>query len=453
MDAAQRHSGAIVPETVAAAAAVVPPAPARAERYAGILDGERRGGSDDADTWLLTVAICIPISASVGVVIAYSIAHDPFRAFAVGGIVGAVALGLLLALYRIGRFDRAQHASVDMYNELCRRMDHALRTMPLPDADDTVRQAQERAFHGVTACREAFQVARDKRGMQWVLGRGYVDLQAIVHRAEEDLMLYEPLEQLVDDALIDQARLTGSQIPCRDDLLNRVRRAIAVLNPASVQYLPPVPSGACAPSSSAPGDAQPGAQHLSPSMTARVMLQDVRYQVNTFREDRRHRLIQARDNLVSTLFLTGLVTVLLVALLVIGRPSQATLLGGAILYAIGMLVGLFVHLSTAIDAGKRQEDYGLATVALFQITALSGIAAVLGAYVGVTFPAVLDVNKVNVQSLAAIPSPAQVYDLAHYSVAIIFGLIFAMTPRLLLQRLAAGVLQTQNELKTSSAGN
>jgi hypothetical protein len=452
MDAAQPHSGAIVPDAVVTPALVQQAAApsSLAERHAGILDGERRGGSDDADTWLLTVAICIPVSASVGVVVAYSIAHDPFRAFAVGGIVGAVALGLLLALYRIGRFNRAQHASVDMYNELCRRMDHALRAVPTPDPDDAVRRAQDRAFHSVAASGEAFQLAREKRGMHWVLGRGYVDLQSIVHRAEENLILYEPLEGLLNDALLDQARLTGSQIPSRDDLLNRLRRALTVLDPASVQYLPSPP---CPSAPSAPSDAQPGTQQMNPRMTARVMLQDVRYQVNTFREDRRHRLIQARDNLVSTLFLTGLVTILLVALLVIGRPTQATLLGGAILYAVGMLVGLFVHLSAALDAGKRQEDYGLATVALFQITALSGIAAVLGAYVGVTFPAVMDVNKVNAQSLAAIPGPAQVYDLAHYSVAIIFGLIFAMAPRLLLQRLAAGITQTQNELKTSSAGN
>jgi hypothetical protein len=331
-------------------------------------------------------------------------------------------------------------------------MDHALRTTPGPAPDDDVRRVQERAFGSVAAIGEAFQIAREKRGMHWVLGRGYVDLQATVHRAEEDLMLYEPLDQLLDDALIDQARLTGSQIPGRDDLLNRLRRALSVLNPDSVGYLPPPVPSAQPPCSNA-ADTPPAAQHLNPSVTARVILQDVRYQVNSFREDRRHRLIQARDNLVSTLFLTGLVTVLLVALLVIGRPSQATLLGGAILYAIGMLVGLFVQLSAAPDPGKRQEDYGLATVALFQVTALSGIAAVLGAYVGVTFPAVMDVNKVNAQSLGAIPGPMQVYDLAHYSVAIIFGLIFAMTPRLLLQRLAAGIMQTQNELKTSSAGN
>jgi hypothetical protein len=66
---------------------------------------------------------------------------------------------------------------------------------------------------------------------------------------------------------------------------------------------------------------------------------------------------------------------------------------------------------------------------------------------------VLDVNKASAQSLGVIPSPAQVYDLTHYSVTIIFALIFAVTPKLLLQRLAAGIVQTQNELKTSSAGN
>jgi hypothetical protein len=43
-----------------------------------------------------------------------------------------------------------------------------------------------------------------------------------------------------------------------------------------------------------------------------------------------------------------------------------------------------------------------------------------------------------------------VYNIANYPVAIIFALIFAVTPRLLVQRLAADVVQTQRNLQTSS---
>lgn len=349
-DAMHGQVGAFGQDALSAAAVVVQQAPAK-DRYIGILDDGKRGGSDDADTWLLTLAICIPVSAAVGVVIAYSIGHDPFRAFAVGAIIAVLVLGLLLTLYRVGNFGSAQHASVDTYNELCRRMDHTLRVTPTHRSDDPARLAQERAFQGVAASGEAFRIAREKRGLHWLLSRGYIDLQGIVHRAEQDLMLYEPLEQLLDDALIDQARLTGSQIPQRDDLLRRSSRALAALCPESTAYLPPAPA---APSTSpaAKDDPQPAVDHLNPAIAARVILQDVRYQVNSFRNDRRRRLVQVRDNLISTLFLTGLVTVLLLALLVMGRPSEPTLLGGAILYAIGMIVGLFVHLSAAPDSGK-----------------------------------------------------------------------------------------------------
>ena len=137
------------------------------DRYTGILDDGKRGGSDDADTWLLTLAICIPVSAAVGVVIAYSVGHDPFRAFAVGAIIAVLVLGLLLVLYRVGNFGSAQHASVDTYNELCRRMDHA----PAGHANARFRRcgawahaahaAQDRAFQGVAASGEAFRIARE----------------------------------------------------------------------------------------------------------------------------------------------------------------------------------------------------------------------------------------------------------------------------------------------------
>lgn len=445
-------ASAVIPAAASATWDTADTASITAGKLEHILDGQRLGGSDDADTWLLTLAICVPIAASVGVIIAYSIDNDAFRAFFIGAAVDVAMLILLVSIYKLGKFNTAQHASVDTYNKLCQRMDRVLRIDVPADPDDKVRQAQHHAAESVRAGGEAFLSARQKQGIHWVLGKGYIDLSGVVHRAEEALLLYEPLEELLDDALADRARLEGSQIPARDDLLNRSRHALGILSPTSVQYLPPltlrVPDAG-----NGAADPGHGGQQLDPGVEARAILRDVRYQVNTFREERRRNLIQVRDDLISTLFLTGLATVLLLALLVIGRPSESTLLGGAVLYTIGMIVGLFVHLSAAPNPGKLQEDYGLSTVALFQIAALSGIAAVLGAYVGVTFPAVVDVNKVTQAGLGAIPSPAQVYNLANYPVTIIFALIFAITPRLLIQRLAAGVAQTQSELKTSNAGN
>jgi hypothetical protein len=432
-----------------AATALAPagPQPIRAEGADGILDGEQLGGSDDADTWLLTLAICIPIAAAVSVVMTYSLTLDPYRAFAIGAAVAVVNTLLLLGIYHGGQFDRAQHASVDTYNELCQRMDRVLRIEATPHSDDAVRTAQQRAAQSVTARGEAFKAARKKLGIHWILSKGYLDLLGIVHRAEEDVLLYEPLEQLLDDALADRARLTGSQVSGRDDLLNRLRRGLGVLSPTSVNYLPQEPPAA--PDMANPPDAPP----LQPDMEARVILRDVRYQIHTFRDDHRSSLIQVRDDVITTLFLTGLATVLLLMLLLIGNPTKTTLLGGSVLYVLGMIVGLFIHLSVAPNLGTRQEDYGLSTVALFQIAALSGIAAVLGAYVGVTFPAVMDVNKVTSTGLGPIPSPDLVYDLANHPVTIIFALIFAVTPRLLVQRLAAGVTQTKQELQSSSAGS
>ncbi len=402
----------------------------------------------------------IPLLASVGVVMAFSPDRNSFLALAIGAGVGVVTLLVIWWVYNHWQFNRAQHASVDTYNDLCQRMDYVLRVEAPPDPDDAVWQAQLRAAQGVAARGLEFKAARAKRGIHWVLGTGYLDLTEITHRAEEELLLYEPREQLLADALADQARLIGSQISGRDNLLICIRCALSAISATSVQYLPP-PSAADEGGlrhngSAANGSGPSAAPSLNPMLEARAFLRHVRYQVNTFRDERRRRLMQVRRVLMTSLFVTSLATVLLLVLLIIGHPATQTLLGGAVLYVIGMVVGLWVHLSTGPDPSSRQEDYGLATVALFQIAALSGIAAVLGAYVGATFPAVVDSNSVtNVtgKSAVAIPSPDQVYDLAHYPVAVILALIFAMTPQRLVQRLSAGVIQTQRELQTSSAGD
>ena len=407
-----------------------------------ILDSESRGGSDDADTWLLTLAICVPIAVSVTTVLSYCVARDPFRAFAVGLTAGAALQTVVVACYRLGGFGVASHARVDTYNEICQRMDRALRATGDPDPDALVHQAQVRAAQAVRAQGEAFANARAKRGLHWLLGKGYVDLFGLVHGAEELVIVYEPVEQVVSDAFMDWSRLSGSQVPGRDDLLARLCHAMGVLDAGCAAYLPltgmpGAPAGAHVPTSAAT---------LPPALAARTALRDVRHRINVFRDGHRRTLLRARDDLLDTLFLTGLVTCLLLALLLVGRPHVSTLVGGATLYALGMLVGLFVHLSAAPDPSTQQEDYGLRALALFQIAELSGIAAVLGAYVGVALPVFMDVNKGS-----ALPPPATVYDLASYPAALVFGLIFAVAPRLLVQRLAAGVNQTQLELKTSSA--
>jgi hypothetical protein len=458
------------------------------------LNKDEPGGVDDVDTWLAITVAMIPVGAIVAIVATYVLAREQNGALwclIAGFVVSIVMFVVLYVLYATFRFNSAPHTSVVTYNDLCERM-HRVTSFELVETDDeSLRVAGQAAAGDLDNCAEAFDYARSKKGLQWVLGKGYVDLARAVHRAEEAAILYEPISFALADGLRDQSRIVDSTIPHADDLVNRLRRALITLNPSSAGYLPQLP----------PADAKPPETtdtSLSAQTLARVILSNVRYTVNEFRDSATARLIDARNELLARMFLTGLATWLLVLFVVFSRPPELTLLTSAILYSIGATVGLFSRLYADLTSESFGNDYAISYVRLFQAFLLSGHAALAGVYIAVALPVVLNnptlqvAPVVTVAATATVPSdtgllvtetplastgvlsttvtstttiggvtagldrntsslprPIDVYNIDRYPFGIILALIFGLTPGLLISRLSQGIENYKQDLRSS----
>src|SRR5690242_18889069 len=99
---------------------------------------------------------------------------------------------------------------------------------------------------------------------EWVQGSGYIQLWDQLHRAEETLSLFAPLETVVADAWFDEMRLNGSNIDNRAALLTQLQEALKVLTS-------PSHSGIATPE----------------QLAAREKLRRVRRTINEFRDERR----------------------------------------------------------------------------------------------------------------------------------------------------------------------
>jgi hypothetical protein len=409
-----------------------------------------------------------PITAAIVTIARYT--TDPDRT-AVGinsllaGLAGGFIMFLVLyAVYRLLGFNEAKHASVDTYNELCVRMHVAASIAQRTDrGEEPLREAALDARACILEYGKAFNYARNKKGLHWVLGKGFLDLARIVHRAEEALLMCEPPDLLIDEALRDQSRLTGSTIAQRDVLLNRIRRALIEVSPNTAGYLSELPppthqvSGASS-AKTADGLTHTGNQStrapsvpLSDALLARTILRDTRFTINDFRDTAKARLVDARNELLARMFLTGLATAVLLVFIIIGHPPSDALLSGAILYAVGATVGLFSRLY--VDLGKEgfANDYGISYVRLFQTFMVSGLAAVAGVYIAVALPITLNNSflQQNNAKMVNIPPLIKVYSITGFPYCILLAAIFGLTPGLLISRLSQGVEQYTHDLRSS----
>ncbi|HLZ10428.1 MAG TPA: hypothetical protein VKT80_17705 [Chloroflexota bacterium] len=452
------------------------------------------GGIDDVDTWLAITVAMIPVGAIVAIVATYILAEEqngPLWCLIAGVLVAIVMFVVLYALYATFRFNSAPHTSVVTYSDLCERM-HRVASLDLIDTDDpSLRAAASAAAADLVRWGQAFDYGRSKRGLQWVLGKGYVDLTRAVHRAEEAAILYEPISFVFADGLRDQSRIVDSTIPHADELVNRLRRALITLNPSSAGYLPQLP-----PAHAGPPDAADSS--LSVQTLARVIVSNARYTVDEFRDSATARLLDARNELLARMFLTGLATWLLVVFVVLTRPPELTLLTSAILYSIGATVGLFSRLYADLSSDSFGSDYAVSYVRLFQAFLLSGHAALAGVYIAVALPVVLNNPVLQVAPTATVavtatvpsdasllvtatppvatggltstfrptptvgstigaadrgsgglPRPIDVYNIDRYPFGIVLALIFGLTPGLLISRLSQGIENYKQDLRSS----
>jgi hypothetical protein len=334
---------------------------------------------------------------------------------------------------------------------------------------------------------------RQATGGRWVLGTGFIDLWAHLHRAEEALFLVQPEAEVVGNGAIDEMRLKDSGIDNSTDYLDKLRWAVATLGGG--KYLsgsPPLPT-------LTEVDQTPQAKHR-----ARVILGGVRRVINEYRDARREGLVRARNQLLWTGTVTGLAAYTLLAMAVLTVPDgwagREAIIAAAAFFLVGAVVGLFDQLRRGSGTETApEEDYGLARARLLYIPLLSGLAAVGGVLVTAMLYGTLNDTIPPNEAAAATPAPAvvvaaaatpsatavpaaaatppagvreftpdvpaagvreftpdvpaldRVFDLQDNRFSLVIAAVFGLTPGLLVERLQNQATRYTSELQSTSA--
>lgn len=370
----------------------------------------------------------LPTFAAVSTIVLYLAGWpEPDDGGAVIGVgLGIAVLGwLVVSVLFFGPLTRVESAAGDTYDQL------RTRVLSLRARVDAHRSAPPDAgAPGGSALAEAALIVADlEREMapagpasqKWLLGTGYVNLWRRVHRAEEALLELAPRDELYGVALHDRALLGRLRVDGAQDLRDALTGILGT------------PDGAAAPA------ARETAIALLDMPDARALVRQARYTAHAYRGDLWDKLVNLRNRLVATMFLTTLGTYGLLAVAVLQEADADAVAGAVALYLVGAGVGLFRELyATANRRAGMVFDYGLGYVRLLAIPVLSGIAAIGG---------------VAIVALGGVPADdgtvplSDVYSLDTHPYGLIVAAIFGLTPNLLLERLRSRTDQYQQEIQ------
>jgi hypothetical protein len=421
---------------------------------------------------LLIVAPAIPLLATIIAVGIYVIPRGevvaPFLAWVkpnsvLTALIAALILGVTLAalICWVAGATSADRANSAAYGQLISRLREIEARLAVvlgrTDMSDSERVASAQAV-GFT------QLIRSELGLpgpRWLLGTGYVNVWNLVHRAEQALILVEPVEDVVRVAIYDDLRLQGSQIDNSADLLVKLRLAIGRLQPEAAGYFAQQPGVK-------PVDTTTADQSTATLATARAALAQVHQSIDGFRDAAWDAMARTRNHLLGTIGATGGGTFLLLGLALAVSPNAPTapfadaIVAAAAFYLVGAMVGLFNRLYKDSANDNSVEDYGLTSTRLALTPVLSGLAALGGVLVVAMLPAVMSSGVFLVSSGVAggaqrlatsIPAMNDIYSLQGNAFGVIFAAIFGLTPALLLGSLQDAADKYRDSIKSTAPAN
>src|SRR5260370_25407964 len=74
-------------------------------------------------------------------------------------------------------------------------------------------------------------------GLLWAFGFGYCTPWRLVHQAEEAIIEFDSIQEIIYGAMRDKMALQGSEISAKDELLDALIHAVMVLQPTAGVYL------------------------------------------------------------------------------------------------------------------------------------------------------------------------------------------------------------------------
>jgi len=353
----------------------------------------------------LSTGNTVPVFAAFMSVLIY-ITLSPFPwltlSATVGGSLFVLLCWLLVAiLYR--RFTAVDRANAASFEQLLNRLQQAaswygtLMQKPGPKNNSLYAIGLQEISTSINAICKSLKTP----GPSWISATGYMSAWKLMHRIDEAFIEIEPVEAVIHNALHDEMSLQDSTLTNKDDLLNKLRRAVKVLDQGAAIYLNQQPPQDQQPSQ---GDQpkHPDLQVIPSAMQnvdnpeendstfsnnidsptqARTIIYEVRTTLHHFRDDRWDKLLRVRNQLMKMTLVTGLLLYALVGFAIMMNVGAEMLKTATILYFVGGLVGLFSRLYDQSKTDTSIDDFRLATARLIAAPLYSGLSAIGGVLV------------------------------------------------------------------------
>jgi hypothetical protein len=394
-------------------------------------------------TVFVPLIIVFPGAAAIAATVVYLMPPaftDP-RSNGVLAILAGAAFGILVwacSALLLRRLSRADGANPCVHGELVRKyLSVQARLDTVADGPEAATAAAREAALQLESVPADLGLVDSEAviGSRWPLGSGYISAWRRLHRAEECLIVVEPVAAVVGQALQDELRLQGARMPMSASLLAKVRQAMVMVDAESSRYL------------DHPVRAADGSAAANAEAEARVVIRQVRHAINEFRDDRRDGLIRARNNLLGTAVYTSLIAFLVLGLAMVAGTSQRIVTAAAAYFLVGAAVGLFRHLRSASARDtEMEEDYGLATARLIQRPLFSGLAAVGGVILTALLPRLTPAGSPGTGPLTTLD---QIFNLSAHPEYLVVAAVFGLTPTLLMAGLQRQAESYKADLKSS----
>jgi hypothetical protein len=347
-----------------------------------------------------------------------------------------------------------------------------IQALKLGALDETSCKCNQAARADALACYIDIRkmLLQTPAGLTWALGTGYIDAWSLLHHAEEALIEFEGVPEVIRGAMHDKLAIQGSAISGKDELLDKLMQAVKVLDPtAGVYFKEHQPNNCTALDELAEAFKKKALQQMltqnglgsdeakknrsKASTLARIALREVRSTLNSFRDKSWEAIARARNRLLTSIAVTGAVTHILLCIAILSsdvpsdRHPPTALIAATAFYLIGAVTGLFGRFYNESVAGSAVDDFGFSAARLVATPLLSGLAGIGGVLVTVMVAALGGAALGNSMSVSVMLNDIFKLDPRLLLAAAVFGL----TPNLLIKGLQEKAKKFESDLLSSKA--
>jgi hypothetical protein len=300
------------------------------------------------------------------------------------------------------------------------------------------------------------EIQESATDLRWMLGSGYIEAWKTFHRAEEALVRFEPVAQVIRGTICTHVRVQRSSIGNRIYLLRKSRQAVK--NADNTAKLAMVTSSV---SRNAPFHEQKAmvstplvavedkeaitsnASVREQQVMARIASRTVKHVFNKYRDDLWQELIQKRNLLLGQIFVIGIATYILLCFGIF-LSNTTVIIEATACYVIGSAPGLIGPSYRALKRNTSIDDYGLSRTYMLASCLFSGLVAVFG---------LLAIGRLDIPNISLVDLFINWLrffrsdQLANLLIAVVFGLLSNLYFRRLLQK----VTKIETELLRSKA--